>query len=97
VRRARRFYFGFLAAAVSLFGVAAALTPWIEGAVGGLGLLRFVVLCLAIASGIATWYTAVMIASVHKVAWPLLTTLSLIVMAGLTFAVACYFAPPVHM
>ena len=97
MRRARRFYFGFLAAAVALFGVAAALTPWVEGTVGGLGLLRFIVLCLGIASGIATWYTAVMIASVHKVAWPLLTTLSLIVMAGLTFAVACSLAPPVHL
>jgi len=97
VRRARRFYFGFLAAAVSLFGLAAVITPWMEGAVGGLGLLRFIVLCLGIASGIATWYTAVMIASVHKVAWPLLTTLSLIVMAGLTFAVSRYLAPPVQL
>jgi hypothetical protein len=97
VRRARRFYFGFLSAAVSLFGIAAALTPWLEGSVGGLGLLRFIALCLGIGSAIATWYTAVMIASVHKVAWPLLTTLSLIVMAGLTFAVACYLAPSVHM
>lgn len=80
------FYFGFMALAAALFVGAALLTP--DGVTPGysMGLLRFIVLGLAIACALATWGTAVMIAMVHKRAWPLLVMVGIVVCAGLTFA-----------
>jgi hypothetical protein len=92
VKRSLTTYASFLLTAVALFGTAAALTepggmPW------SLQLARFVLLGLGIVTAVATWYTGVLIASRHKVAWPLLLTMGLVVVAGAIFAVACYRAP----
>ena len=38
------------------------------------GLLRLVVIAATVGATAATWGTAVMIASVHRVVWPLVTT-----------------------
>ena len=84
LKRARLLYGSFLGTALALFGAAAALTPHVEGS-WSLALLRFVVLALAIVTGVATWSTAVMIASRHKVGWPLLLTMALVVVAGASF------------
>jgi hypothetical protein len=96
VRRKRLLFFALLGTAVSLFGLAAFLTAHLDGEGGDLTLLRFVVLCFGIGSAIGTWATAVTIASVHGKAWPLLITLATIVVAGLSFATACYYMPPVR-
>jgi len=90
VRRKSLLYFTLLGAALGLFGLAAWLTPRLDGDVG-LGLLRFVVLSLAIGCSIATWATAVTIASVHKKTWALFVTVALVLIAFLTFLA---FAPP---
>lgn len=85
-----RIYFGFMALAGALFLLAALLTPG-PGTVGySMGLARFIVLGLAIGCALATWGSAVMMASVYKRSWPLLVMVGLVVCAGLTFAVACY-------
>ena len=77
-----------------LFGLGAWLTPRLDGDVGALGLLRFVVLCLAIGSAIGTWATAVAIASIHKQTWPLFVTVTAVVVACLAFATSCLYMPP---
>jgi len=38
------------------------------------GLLRLVVIAATVGATAATWGTAVMIASVHRIVWPLVTT-----------------------
>jgi hypothetical protein len=96
VRRKGLIYFSLLGASLSLFGLAALLTLALDEAVGVLGMLRFVVLCLGIGSALGTWATAVTIASVHKTAWPLFVTLAILVVAGLVFATVCYHMPPVR-
>jgi hypothetical protein len=89
VRRKSLIYFSLLATDALLFGLAAFLTPRLAADTGELGLLRFVVLCLATGSAIATWATAVTIASVHKRTWALFATVAVVVAAGLAFAIAC--------
>jgi cytochrome bd-type quinol oxidase subunit 2 len=89
VRRKSQIYFTFLGAAVLLFGLGALLTPLADGDVG-LGLLRFIVLCLATACAIGAWGTAVAIVSIHKETWPLYVTVALVVLASAAFAVATY-------
>lgn len=89
MKRAQVLYFGFLAAAVALFAVAALMTFGGDGTAWSAGAVRFLVLALAAGCAIATWGTAVMIASVHKVAWPLFLTVGIVVCAGLVFAVIC--------
>jgi hypothetical protein len=81
-----RIYFGFMALAAALFVVAVVLTPdaWTPGY--SMGLPRFIVLSLAVGSALTTWGSAVMLAMVHKRAWPLLVMVGLVVCAGLTFA-----------
>lgn len=83
------FYFGFLSAATILFAVAAMLTLSARSAETSVSLARFVILSAAAGCAIGTWGSAVMIASVHKKAWPLLLTVCIVVCAGVAFAVAC--------
>jgi hypothetical protein len=92
LKRARVLYFSFLGTALALSGAAAAVTPHIDGS-WSLALLRFVVLALAIVTGVATWYTAVMIASRHKVGWPLLLTMAIVIVAGGGFLLTFFLAP----
>lgn len=90
MKRAKTLYFGFMTLAAALFIVAALLTP--SGGTGGysMGLARFIVLSLGAGCALATWGSAVMMASVYKRSWPLLVMVGIVVCAGLTFAVACY-------
>jgi hypothetical protein len=81
-------YSTFLGTALSLFGAAAWLTPRLDGEVG-LGLLRFVVLCLAIGCSVGTWATAVTMASIHKQTWALYLTVAVVLAAFLTFLTLC--------
>jgi hypothetical protein len=90
VKRAKTLYFSFMALAAALFVVAALLTPGAGTSGYSMGLARFIVLGLAIGCALATWGSAVMMASVHKRSWPLLVMVGIVVCAGLTFAVACY-------
>jgi len=89
VRRKSLVYFTFLGAALWLFGLAAWLTPRLDADVVGLGLLRFVVLCLGIACSVGTWAAAVAIASIHKKTWALYLTVAVVLMAFLTFVTVC--------
>lgn len=89
MRRAKTLYFGFLSAAIVLFGLAALLTLGARAAETSMSLARFVILSAAAGCAIGTWGAAVMIASVHKKAWPLLLTVCIVVCAGVAFAVAC--------
>jgi len=43
-------------------------------AVYSVGLLRLVVIAATLGAAAATWGTAVMIASVHRIVWPLIAT-----------------------
>jgi hypothetical protein len=89
VKRKSQIYFLSLGLALLLFGLGALLTPHVDGNVA-VGLLRFVVLCLAVASSIGAWASAVAIVSVHKVTWPLYVLVCLVVLASIAFAAATY-------
>jgi hypothetical protein len=85
--RARRLYFLSLSAAIGLFGASA----WLSAArpeVGSSGaLLHFGIFVVAIGAAAATWGTAVAIASVHRVVWPLVAaTITLVAGLGATAA-----------
>jgi hypothetical protein len=82
LRRARTIYFSFLGGALVLFTIALLMgSP--SGSAWSLGLSHFIVLMAAIGCGLGMWYTAVMIASVHKVAWPLTLSTCLVATACL--------------
>lgn len=85
MQRARIQYFFLLGLALALFGVAGWLTP-ASADQWAAGLARFVVLALAIGTSVATWGTAVLIASRHKKSWALWTSTTFVVLAGLVFA-----------
>jgi hypothetical protein len=91
LRRARLFYFGFLGASLVLFAVAQAMGSR-SGNAWTLGLFHFIALSAAIGCGLAMWYTAVMIASVHKVAWPL-TLSTFLVASACLIRLATWFLP----
>lgn len=88
MKRAKTLYFGFMASAAALFILAALLTPGAGTPGYSMGLARFIVLGLGIACALATWGSAVMMASVYKRSWPLLVMVGIVVCAGLTFAAA---------
>ena len=81
VAKARRLFFTLLAVAVSLGAVAAWLSLGLSDFGSTRALARFVVCVLAVAAAAGTWGTAVAIASVHRVAWPLVTATTLLVVA----------------
>jgi hypothetical protein len=85
--RAKLFYFGFLCAAIVLFGCASWLPSGADDVGSTRGLIRFLVMFAAIGGAIATWGTAVMIASVHRVLWPLATT-TVLILVSLALAAA---------
>ena len=87
-------YFSFLGATLSLFALGALITPHLDGDVGAPGLLRFVALCLAVASAFGTWGTAVAIASVHRKTWALFLSMAVVVIATVVFAIVCHRMPP---
>jgi hypothetical protein len=85
VKRARRLYFSFLVATLVVFGLRAAL-PAAESDVGWLAIFRFLVVGVGVGCALGTWGTAVMIASVHKVTWPLVLSAGIVVAVGIAFA-----------
>jgi hypothetical protein len=85
VKRARRLYFGFLVATLTVFGLRTAL-PAAESDVGGPAILRFLAVAAGVGCALGTWGTAVMIASVHKVTWPLVLSAGIVVAVGIAFA-----------
>ena len=89
MKRKSQVYFAFLGVAVLLFGLAALLTSRMDDDVG-LGLVRFIALCLAVACAIGAWATAVAIVSIHKKTWPLYVTVALVVLASAAFVIATY-------
>jgi hypothetical protein len=84
VKSARRLYFSSLAAALVVFSIRAAL-PAAASDAGWGAILSFLVTCVGIGCVVATWGTAVMIASVHKVTWPLVLSAAIVVAGGVTF------------
>ena len=90
MRRKSLLYFSFFGAASWFFGLAAWLTVHLDGDFVGLGLLRFVVLCLGIGCSLGT---AVAIASIHKKTWALYVTVAAVLLAGLAFASISYHTP----
>ena len=85
--RARRLFFTLLAVAVSLAAAAAWLSLGLADVGSTRALVRFVVFVLAVAAGAATWGTAVAIAAVHRVGWPLaVATATLVAGLGTTAA-----------
>jgi hypothetical protein len=91
LRRARFFYFSFLGASLGLFTLAQVVGAHPRHP-STLGLFHFIVLLAAIGCALAMWYTAVMIASVHKVAWPLTLSTFLVATACLV-RLATWFLP----
>jgi hypothetical protein len=85
VARARKLYFTFLSLSVVLFGAAAVMTP-LFGPSAMISLWHFVVVGLAFGASAATWGTAVMIASVHKVTWPIALSTGLVVTSCVLWA-----------
>lgn len=90
------FYFIFLGAALWLFGLAAWLTAHLDGDFVELGLLRFVALGLGVGCSLATWATAVAIASIHKKTWALYVTVGVVLIACLAFATISCYPPQAH-
>jgi hypothetical protein len=93
VRRATRFYFGFFGAAFVFFGLGAVLSTS-ESCVGWEACLRFLVLSAGAGCAAGTWGTAVMIASVHKVTWPLVLSTVIVVAGAIAFALIGHRASP---
>ena len=85
MKRAGRLYFSFLGATLTVFGLRAAL-PAAESDVGWLAIFRFLVVGVGAGCALGTWGTAVMIASVHKVTWPLVLSAGIVVAVGIAFA-----------
>jgi hypothetical protein len=79
VPRARRLYFVCLTLASALLLASVWISQDRFDAVPSIGLPRLVVIAATIAATAATWGTAVMIASVHRIVWPLATTVVAIV------------------
>jgi hypothetical protein len=63
-----------MAVAIALLASAVWISQDRFDAVAGVGVVRLIVIAATIAAAAATWGTAVMIASVHRVGWPLVTT-----------------------
>jgi len=89
VKRARRLYFSFLGATLVVFGLRAAL-PAAESDAGWSAIFNFLVTCIGVGCAMGTWGTAVMIASVHKVTWPLVLNVGIVVAGGIAFALFGY-------
>jgi hypothetical protein len=85
VKRAQRLYFSFLGATLVIFSLRAAL-PAAESDAGWTAIFRFLVTGVGVACALGTWGTAVMIASVHKVTWPLVLSAAIVVAGGIAFA-----------
>ena len=85
MKRAQRLYFGFLGATLVVFGLRGAL-PAAQSDAGWLAIFRFLVAGLGVGCALGTWGTAVMIASVHQVTWPLVLSAGLVIAAGIAFA-----------
>jgi hypothetical protein len=87
VKRAKRLYFALLFSAIAL----AAASTWLSMGPSAYGstreLVRFLVFVATIAVGGATWATAVMIASVYRIVWPLVAaTVTLVAALAATVA-----------
>ena len=83
---------------MSCLGAAVALAvgaAWLSAGSSGVGtiaaLARFVVVLAAVGAAIATWATAVIIASVHRVVWPLVTA-TVTVVAGVVTTAAWWIS-----
>ena len=85
MKRAQRLYFSFLSAALVILSLRAAL-PATDSDVGWGAIFCFLVTCLGVACAVGTWGTAVMIASVHKVTWPLVLSAAIVAAGGIAFA-----------
>ena len=77
--RARRLYFATLGAGLALFAASICLSIGPAELGSTRALVRFVVLVAAVGAAAATWGTAVMIASVYRVVWPLVASTATIV------------------
>ena len=87
MKRAKRLYLALLVSALAL----AAVSTWLSMGPSEYGstraLVRFLVFVATIAVAGATWATAVMIASVHRVVWPLVAaTVTLVAALAATVA-----------
>jgi hypothetical protein len=90
VKRAKLVYFAALGSALSLCALAATLTLALACNEWPCALFRFLVLIAAGGCAVAAWGTAVMIASVHKVAWPFWLMVTVVVMATAAFAATAH-------
>jgi hypothetical protein len=91
VARARSLFVGSLASAVALFVVWAWLGDRPHEIGSSLALVRPCVFVAALASAAATWGVAVMVASVYRVLWPLVTAVAAVV-SGLAVVVWSWLA-----
>jgi hypothetical protein len=78
-RRARAVYFGALCSAAFLFFCAGQISPGMDAVGWSLGLVRFLLVAAAIGSAILTWATAVHLAYVYRVTWPVGLATALVV------------------
>ena len=85
MKRARRLYFGFLGATLGIFSLRGAL-PAAESDAGWGAVFHFLVITVGVGCALGTWGTAVMIASVHKVTWPLVLSAGIVIALVVAFA-----------
>ena len=85
MKSARRRYFSFLVATLVVFSLRAAL-PVADSDAGWGAIFRFLFTCVGACCAVGTWGTAVMIASVRKVTWPLVLSAAIVAAGGIAFA-----------
>ena len=93
MKQARRVYFRFLGATLVVFSLRAAL-PAADSDAGWAAIFSFLVTGVGVGCAIGAWGAAVMIASVHKVTWPLVLNAAIVVVGGIAFAL--FGVPTAH-
>jgi len=88
MRRPITFFALFAGAAAALLVVATSAGRGRADATAGSGLLGFVAGSAAAGCALAAWGTAVLMASVHRVTWPLLLSTATVVAASVLFLIS---------
>ena len=78
MKRALTLYFSFVGATIVAFAVGSSFDVRFDDG-SAAAIARFLSFFVALACAAGAWYTSVMIASVHRVAWPLALSMTLVI------------------